>query len=291
MPSVGALKGQPPGARTFRGGVLDTGAPTTVIGVKEARLYAEEMGIRLSSRSNQAGRIFRFGIHPCKAIGSIIILLPVGSVNVQVEVPIVAIDIPLLLGLDLMSTYDITLKPASREAFVNGEVIVLCHDGHLLWPRAHSVTYYTQNQIRKLHRHFIHPSAQKFSNLLSTSSPENMTPETRAMIYEITANCQTCQEISRRPLRFSVRSSDDVIFNQHFLLDIMYIHGSVFMSDLWRGMSKASDISLKHTGVESHNSLHAGETLHHPLQRTYEKILIDHPDVDVDLALALATKK
>jgi hypothetical protein len=240
-----------------------------------------------------------------------------------------------------MSTYDITLKPASREAFVNGEVIVLCHDGHLLWPRARSVTYYTQNQIRKLHRHFIHPSAQKLSNLLSTSSPENMTPETRAMIYEITANCQTCQEISRRPLRFSVRSGDDVIFNQHLLLDIMYIRGkpllhiidagthfsaakfltsvsaeavwsafvrawsltyighpssmltdqgSVFMSDLWRGMCKASDISLKHTGVESHNSLHAGETLHHPLRRTYEKILIDHPDVDVDLALALATK-
>jgi hypothetical protein len=66
--------------------------------------------------------------------------------------------------------------------------------------------------------------------------------------------------------------------------------GSVFMSDLWRGMCKASDISLKHTGVESHNSLHAGETLHHPLRRTYEKILIDHPDVDVDLALAVTVR-
>jgi hypothetical protein len=64
--------------------------------------------------------------------------------------------------------------------------------------------------------------------------------------------------------------------------------GSVFLSQHWSGLCRAADIRLRHTGTESHNSLHVGETLHAPLRRVLRKINDEHPDVPDDHALSIA---
>jgi hypothetical protein len=71
---------------------------------------------------------------------------------------------------------------------------------------------------------------------------------------------------------------------------ILTNQGSVFLSEAWKGMFRAADISLRHTGTESHNSLHVGESMHAPFRRIYRKVRDEHPDLETDLALALSCK-
>ena len=49
-------------------------------------------------------------------------------------------------------------------------------------------------------------------------------------------------------------------------------HGSMLVSDEWRFACDSYNIELVHTGIESHNSLNAGETYHAYLRRIYMKV-------------------
>jgi hypothetical protein len=72
--------------------------------------------------------------------------------------------------------------------------------------------------------------------------------------------------------------------------DILTDHGSVFLSKYWQGACTTNQINLQATGIESHNSLGKGETLHARLRHAYEKIRLEHPDVQPTLALSLAVQ-
>jgi hypothetical protein len=49
-------------------------------------------------------------------------------------------------------------------------------------------------------------------------------------------------------------------------------------------------ISLRISGIESHNSLGIGERLHGPLRRIYRKVTMTHPDIQPAIGLRLAVK-
>ena len=49
-------------------------------------------------------------------------------------------------------------------------------------------------------------------------------------------------------------------------------------------------VKIELSGVESHNSLSAGEKYHDPLRRIYEKILFDNPSMKPDFILSTAVK-
>eukprot|EP00171_Calliarthron_tuberculosum_P002669 IDg2669t1 len=66
--------------------------------------------------------------------------------------------------------------------------------------------------------------------------------------------------------------------------------GSVFTSKLWEQLTKASDIELKLSGVESHNSLGAGERYHGHLRRIYFKIKESTPNTSPEIMLRYAVK-
>lgn len=56
----------------------------------------------------------------------------------------------------------------------------------------------------------------------------------------------------------------------------------------WKGMCNVSEISIAATGIESHNSLNAGEALHASLRRILDRLEHDHPDLKPEVALSLA---
>ena len=66
--------------------------------------------------------------------------------------------------------------------------------------------------------------------------------------------------------------------------------GSVFVSKEWTTSCHSSNIDLRHTGTESHNSLGNGETYHAMLRRIYNKVRLEHPDFSPELVLSLSTK-
>ena len=66
--------------------------------------------------------------------------------------------------------------------------------------------------------------------------------------------------------------------------------GSVFTSSKWKDLTDMSGIEPSLSGVESHNSLGAGERYHDSLRRIFLKIRYSQPSIDADLAIRLAVK-
>jgi transposase InsO family protein len=62
--------------------------------------------------------------------------------------------------------------------------------------------------------------------------------------------------------------------------------GSIFLSSTWRGLCSDAEINLRHTGVESHNSLSVGETVHNYLRRIFLKVRDSHPGYQKTFAFA-----
>ena len=55
-----------------------------------------------------------------------------------------------------------------------------------------SQIFYTSAQLRKLHRQFCHPLAEKLYNLLKTAGVEAVTPKTLEKLEHIARTCELC---------------------------------------------------------------------------------------------------
>jgi hypothetical protein len=104
-------------------------------------------------------------------------------------------DIPLLLGLDFMDNMNVTANTLTNrlESREGWSLPLTRHGGHvyLEWEQLHA-TMFSSEQLRKLHRQFFHPSADKLYNLLKRARPEDASEETRALLQEITESCHPC---------------------------------------------------------------------------------------------------
>ena len=52
-----------------------------------------------------------------------------------------------------------------------------------------------------------------------------MTPNTKALIADISKSCYPCQKFSRKPISFQIRDREDLRFNQEIMLDLMWLDG------------------------------------------------------------------
>jgi len=86
----------------FMGGVLDTGAQRTVIGLNQAQAYCRDQRIPLSLSKSWAR--FKFASHVTNALGSMVILLPTPKDTIRLHVDVVKDNIPLLIGMDSMDS-------------------------------------------------------------------------------------------------------------------------------------------------------------------------------------------
>jgi hypothetical protein len=212
-----------------------------VIGLKEARLYFKLLGIPFD-RGQASTRSFKFGSTACKSQGVMKILIPSlspGQPSFCFSVDIVNIDVLLLIGLDVQKAEQIDVSASTKTLICrrNGSTIPLDDDGHLVlrWPIGQFKTYYTKPQLQRLHRQLLHPYSRKLYELLRRARPEDLPPETRSMIDDITRGCETCATWDRRPTTFSIRDIDDVVFNQELLIDIAYFDGLPILHVVDRG--------------------------------------------------------
>ena len=145
---------------------------------------------------------------------------------IHIEADVVTANIPLLLGLDVLD----------REQLVADNVLnqLQCHHrgwsipisrkhGHMYVTWNISKSYYTRAELRKIHKHFWHPSSEKLFNLLKRIDP-NTTADTLKVLKEIQTACSTCQKLSKAPYRFRVSiPKGDCIFNDQVTMDLVWI--------------------------------------------------------------------
>lgn len=82
---------------------------------------------------------------------------------------------------------------------------------------------FTETELRRLHRRFGHPKAEKLFNLLKRSELSNVTSATRKLLEKVTRRCKPFQENFPAPRRFKFTLREDKKFNHSVFVDIFYI--------------------------------------------------------------------
>ena len=198
---------------------MDIGAPKSLIGLHQAKLYCKESGINFKpTRSNNN---FLFGTHPTRSIGKIKILMPINTKNISITVDVVEENVPLLIGIETMEKYQI--QPVVLDGVLESKTdgckppLVRKYDhAYLEWRPIINQMFYTRNQLEHLHRHFIHPSAQKIYELLRKASIEDLPSDTLNTLKEISKNCETCSIYRPRQTTFQIRDLDKVQFKPSY---------------------------------------------------------------------------
>lgn len=78
-------------------------------------------------------------------------------------------------------------------------------------------TFFSTSQLKKLDRHFFHPSPDKLYNLSSRACPEKTTPETLKILKEVSERCDPCQRI------YPSFGTENARFNERVMMDVMYL--------------------------------------------------------------------
>lgn len=83
-----------------------------------------------------------------------------------------------------------------------------------------SINYLTENELRRLHRRFGHPSVARLYNLLKQSGNDDV--EIGAL-EQLTKVCHQCQMNAQSPRRFKFKLRDELNFNWEIVVDIFYL--------------------------------------------------------------------
>ena len=119
----------------------------------------------------------------------------------DLDLEVVDINFPLLLGLDKLDQY---------KCYVNNvENFMVCVQlrwqhpitrklGHLFYDLCIDLLY-IDNGLRRIHRHFYHPKPDKIFNLMKKDGDPQANPETMKQLESITETCDICQWLANQP--------------------------------------------------------------------------------------------
>lgn len=101
-----------------------------------------------------------------------------------------------------------------------------CQLGHLYFIWENDI-FFTETEVRKLHRNLYHPSDSKFAALIERAKPVEAKIETRSAIVKVGMACDTRQCNLREPSRLRVTMPDNTCtFNKVLALDLKSIDGN-----------------------------------------------------------------
>ena len=227
----------------YPGFCVDIGAPRSVIGNKTLNAQLKKLD-RNSISKIPSGNSFRFGdvTTPSLEMVELWLRIPSPRRSIPVLIDIVEVNVPALLGLDVLDSERLYACNVTNKLFhrrilsKEGDplefVDMWCtpltrHDNHLyaemLFP---SCMFYTAAQLKRFHLQFAHPSAGKLYNLLKKAGLEAAYARTLETLEKIVAECEPSQRIRNSPLRFRVAMGhENVRFNSRVYIDIMYLDG------------------------------------------------------------------
>ena len=184
------------------------------------------------NQSTAGSANFVFGIESIGSIGSIKISTPIESITFH----IVSVNTPFLLclaDLDKSGAFfnNVTNKVIQQKSSRSHPVFRRYGHAFLLWnipiyvfineSFIQHLCFFTEIEIRRLHRRFGHFSVQRLYQILDRAGHEM----NQRIIQRFIKYCHHCQKHGRFSDRFSFTIKGDVDFNFHIIVDIFYIEG------------------------------------------------------------------
>ncbi|KHJ33787.1 hypothetical protein EV44_g3595 [Erysiphe necator] len=177
-----------------------------------------------------------FGIGLISSLGTTDVDTPVGSIKFHITISVTPF-LSCLADMDKMKVHYNNLTDLLIQHCITGEentYPVIRKYGHpfllLGGPEENLVhsfeklngiieCYLTDTELRRLHRRFGHPSADRLAKILSRSGHDF----NRQAIKNLTKFCDSCQKYPKSPRRFKFNLKDDRNFNSCVYIDVLYI--------------------------------------------------------------------
>ena len=214
----------------FDGIIIDSGANrSSIMSLKQYRRYCEEFGVVPHIRTTARKPIRGIGGRKL-TIGSATIPVPFSAIGVTitVEFQIIGEDVPSLLSLADIKRNMLDVKLLENRIELDGKSQGLVFENGFIihrWRNTDTLSaLYTEQEIRRLHRSFGHPSAQALYNILKRARPSDIKDTALREITRIAEECSTCKENAGRPRRFRLTvGAEDLRFNHVVAVDVLYV--------------------------------------------------------------------
>lgn len=218
---------------------MDIGAFTSVVDIKEIRNTCSCLKKKFFASAHKTFLLCRCRLSVFEHY-SYSFSASKGVPDIFVKLKVVSVDISAPSGLDVLILHSSTADSVSNIFFKNSactsaigkhvmtdewSVAPATSNGHVLAKNARpDCTLFTALHLSKLHRQFVHPSADNFCDLLKRASLEVTSEAALTTLKNFTQQCDVCQCIWPGPIRFRYSLSiDDLRFNEEIFMDIMYI--------------------------------------------------------------------
>src|ERR1700712_5218527 len=208
----------------FHGILPDTGASGISSAGEQQVIALQAIDPSIKIDRSQTGGNVKFGKGASDAtLGTIAVPTPFGKITFHV----VSSETPFLWCIQDMDEMGVHLVN-HKNLLVQGEKIipVVRKFGHpflLLHPPEHGIAYchLTENELRRLHRRFGHPSVGRLARLLKRSGHEFKMDA----LKHLTRVCHQCQMNASAPGRYKFTLKDDRNFNYTIIVDIFMVDG------------------------------------------------------------------
>jgi hypothetical protein len=147
----------------------------------------------------------------------------------SLPIHVVRQNVPLLIGADILHAQQWYIRNVTDELISTAGCtlpIARCQGHYWLrhgFDELPASTRFTRTQLYHLHRHFRHPGAAKMYELLKRTKAEDLSPDTLAVLQDISEHCRSCQVFRNMEVTFSSRLKGDAVFNRSIELDLCYI--------------------------------------------------------------------
>lgn len=111
----------------------------------------------------------------------------------KIYVDVIDVDIPLLIELHDVKQEGLLVDYLNAQLEDNkrsSSTPVTYKNGHTFITWNPKIVYFTQQELRRLHLHFLHPTTNKRCNLLHRAHPDTTIESVCRMIEQIAISCE-----------------------------------------------------------------------------------------------------
>ena len=218
---------------SFKGVLCDTGANrSSTMSLDQYHAYCREHLTLASLQhatidTSKRKSINGFGESVTRTIGQTRIRIPIAGLGISriVTFNIVDTNSPSILCLRDMEDMGLEISIQENCLLLGDRRHELEVENDLLWLRwTPEYSFYTEQELRKLHRAFGHPSAKRLAELLKRARPDEN--YVRKELEGIVKECGVCARHSQKPRRFKLTvGTDEYQYNHIVSIDVVDIEG------------------------------------------------------------------
>ena len=242
---------------TFDGIILDTGANrVSAMSLSQYKAYCREFGCALAIDYSDNRSLNGIG-GKSRAIGTAIIPIPFNSLGVVLDVKfrIMKDHCPSLLSLRDMIDSGMEISIQDKTVSIGDRTQEISFENDFLkykWKASDmATTLYTEQELRRLHKHFGHPTTHAMHKLLRTARPDECDESVRKELARIVSECDICQRHAPQTRRFKLTvGTGPLTFNHTVAIDIMYIGGKPVLHVVDEATHYSSATFLKKVSAE-----------------------------------------